>query len=77
MRQQNGIWAATFVQDIAKPLGHQPPFTPYGAEKWKKVQEAEDPIAKCLAIGPARAIQAGLMPFQLIQTPIVRDRPAV
>jgi hypothetical protein len=67
----NGVWAAPFVPDISKTLGHQPPFTPYGAERWKKVQEADDPLAQCLPIGPARGIQAGLMPFQLIQTPAV------
>ena len=65
----NGVWAAPFVPDISKALGHQPPFTPYGAERWKNVQEADDPLAQCLPIGPARGIQAGLMPFQLIQTP--------
>ena len=65
----DGVWAAPFVPDISKPLGHQPPFTPYGAERWKNVQEADDPLAQCLPIGPARGIQAGLMPFQLLQTP--------
>lgn len=65
----NGVWAAPFVPDISKALGHQPPFTPYGAERWQNVQEADDPLAQCLPIGPARGIQAGLMPFQLIQTP--------
>ena len=65
----DGVWAAPFVPDISKALGHQPPFTPYGAERWRKVQEADDPLAQCLPIGPARGIQAGLMPFQLIQTP--------
>jgi hypothetical protein len=64
----NGVWAAPFTPDISKPLGHQPPFTPYAAERFKKVDEADDPLTQCLPIGPARGIQAGIMPFQIVQT---------
>jgi len=52
-------------------LGHQPPFTPYAAERFKKEDEIDDPLTQCLPIGPARGIQAGIMPFQIVQTPAV------
>ena len=32
----NGVWSAPFTPDISKPLGHQPPFTPYAASLFKK-----------------------------------------
>ena len=64
----NGVWSAPFTPDISKPLGHQPPFTPYAANLFKKEDEIDDPLTQCLPIGPARGIQAGLMPFQIVQT---------
>jgi hypothetical protein len=64
----NGVWSAPFTPDISKPLGHQPPFTSYAADRFKKVDEADDPLTQCLPIGPARGIQAGIMPFQIVQT---------
>ncbi len=67
----NGVWSAPFVPDLAKPLGHQPPFTPYAADLFKKEDEVDDPLTQCLPIGPARGIQAGVMPFQIVQTPKV------
>jgi len=67
----NGVWSAPFTPDISKPLGHQPPFTPYGAERFEKEDEIDDPLTQCLPIGPARGIQAGIMPFQIVQTPSV------
>jgi hypothetical protein len=67
----NGVWSAPFTPDISKVLGHQPPFTPYAAERFKKEDEIDDPLTQCLPIGPARGIQAGLMPFQIVQTPSV------
>jgi len=67
----NGVWSAPFAPDISKVLGHQPPFTPYGAARFAKEDEVDDPLTKCLPIGPARGIQAGIMPFQIVQTPSV------
>jgi hypothetical protein len=67
----NGVWSAPFTPDISKALGHQPPFTPYAAARFAKEDEIDDPLTKCLPIGPARGIQAGLMPFQIVQTPNV------
>ena len=48
----SGVWSAPFVPDLAKPLGHQPPFTPYGADRFAKVDHLQEPMAKCLPIGP-------------------------
>src|SRR3984893_13064937 len=67
----NGVWSAPFTPDISKTLGHQPPFTPYAAERFSKEDEVDDPLTQCLPIGPARGIQAGLMPLQIVQTPAV------
>src|SRR6266851_1441290 len=64
----NGVWSAPFTPDISKTLGHQPPFTPYGAARFAKEDEIDDPLTQCLPIGPARGIQAGIMPFQIVQT---------
>ena len=51
----NGVWSAPFTPDISKALGHQPPFTAYGAAQFAKEDEIDDPLTKCLPIGPARA----------------------
>ena len=67
----NGVWSAPFTPDISKALGHQPAFTPYGAARFAKEDEVDDPLTQCLPIGPARGIQAGIMPFQIVQTPSV------
>lgn len=67
----NGVWDGPHTPDISKPLGHQPPFTAYGAARFAKEDEVDDPLTKCLPIGPARGIQAGIMPFQIVQSPAV------
>jgi hypothetical protein len=67
----NGVWDAPFTPDLSKALGHQPPFTAYGAARFAKEDEIDDPLTKCLPIGPARGIQAGIMPFQIVQSPDV------
>src|SRR5580698_2288674 len=54
----NGVWSAPFTPDISKALGHQPPFTPYGAARFAKEDEFDDPLTKCLPIGPARGNHA-------------------
>jgi len=61
----NGVWSAPFTPDISKALGHQPPFTPYAADRFKKEDEIDDPLTQCLPIGPASGIQPGTMPFQI------------
>src|ERR1700693_2189625 len=53
----NGAWSAPVTADRAARLA--------------KEDEFDDPLTKCLPIGPARGIQAGIMPFQIVQTPSV------
>ena len=48
-------------------LGKEPPFTPYGKQRYDTVDHAKDPLAHCLPIGPNRGMQAP-MPFQIVQT---------
>lgn len=64
----SGVWQAPYTPDLTKPLGHDLPFTAYGAEQFKKVVHADDPASYCLPVGPARGIQAP-MPFQIVQSP--------
>lgn len=63
----NGLWQGPYTPDLARAYGKELPFTPYGLERWKKVDTAYDPTAVCLPVGPARGIQAP-MPFQIVQT---------
>jgi len=64
----SGVWQAPYTPDLTKPLSHDLPYTPYGAERFKNVVHADDPSSYCLPVGPARIIQAPL-PFQIVQTP--------
>jgi hypothetical protein len=43
-------------------------LTPYGAERYKKVDMANAPSYKCLPYGPTRGLQS-TNPFQFVQTP--------
>ena len=45
----NGVWSAPFTPDISKALGHQPPFTPYGAARFANECDVID-IGR--AVGP-------------------------
>ncbi len=64
----SGLWKATYTPDLSVAYGKDPPFTPHGAERWKKVDTANDPTGYCLPVGPARGIQAPF-PFQIVQAP--------
>ncbi len=64
----SGVWQAPYTPDLTKPLGHDLPYTTYGAERFKSVVHADDPSSYCLPVGPARGIQAP-MPFQIVQSP--------
>ena len=64
----NGIWRNQYTPDLAQALGRQPPFTPYGAERWRTVDTAKDPTGVCLPPGPSRAFTAPF-PFMLVQQP--------
>ncbi len=66
----SGFWVNQYTPDLARALGSQPPFTAYGAERWKSVDTAKDPTGKCLPPGPSRAFTAPF-PVQIVQTPEV------
>jgi hypothetical protein len=67
----SGVWQAPYTPSLTRALGHEPPMTPLGMQRYqanRDTHEAEDPSSYCLPVGPARGIQAP-MPFQIIQTP--------
>ncbi len=64
----SGIWRNQYTPDLAQALGRQPPFTPYGAERWRTVDTSKDPTGFCLPPGPSRAFTAPF-PFILVQHP--------
>jgi hypothetical protein len=66
----NGLWdgasnSANLVQAM-KAQGKEVPFTPYAAERYKKVDMATNPNGFCLPPGPSRAL-TGPSPFQIVQ----------
>jgi hypothetical protein len=67
-----GIWTTTTADtaDISPDLlpGEEVSLTPYGAERYKKVDMANSPSYRCLPYGPTRAMQA-TNPFQIVHTP--------
>src|SRR5215471_12303227 len=65
----NGIWQGPYTPDLSRtlPRGETIPFTPYGAERYKAVDPANNPDGLCLPVGPARGFQSPA-PFQLVQT---------
>ena len=64
----NGFWNNQYTPNLAQALGHEPPYAPYGLERWKAVDTKNDPTGLCLPVGPSRAFTAP-MPFQLVQGP--------
>ena len=62
----NGVWQGPYTPNLTKALGKEPPFTPYGKQKYDTVDHSKDPLAYCLPIGPNRGMQAP-MPFQIVQ----------
>jgi hypothetical protein len=62
----SGFWINQYSPDLSRVLGKQPPFTPYGAERWRTVDTAKDPTGICLPPGPSRAFTAPF-PFLLVQ----------
>ena len=55
-----------YTPDLSIVLGRQPPFTDYGAERWRNVDTSKDPTGFCLPPGPSRALTAPF-PFFLVQ----------
>src|SRR5215468_10206524 len=64
----NGVWQGPYTPDLSRslPAGETIPFTPYGAERFQKVDPANNPDGFCLPVGPARGFQSPA-PFQLVQ----------
>ena len=64
-----GIWIAQ-APDISILLlpGEEISLTPYGAERYRKLDQMNSPSYKCLPYGPTRGLQS-TNPFQIIQTP--------
>jgi hypothetical protein len=64
----SGFWNNQYTPNLATALGHEPPYTPYGLERWTNVDTKDDPTGKCLPVGPSRAFTAPF-PFQVVQGP--------
>jgi hypothetical protein len=64
----NGVWQGPYTPDLSRtlPAGQTIPFTPYGADRFKKVDPSNNPDGFCLPVGPARGFQSPA-PFQLVQ----------
>jgi hypothetical protein len=65
----SGLWIAT-AADISVLLlpGQEISLTPYGAERYRRVDIAKSPSYTCLPYGPTRGLQS-TNPFQIVQTP--------
>ena len=63
----NGFWINQYTPDLSTALGRQPPFTEFGAERWRTVDTAKDPSSICLPVGPSRGFTAPF-PFMLAQS---------
>jgi hypothetical protein len=64
-----GLWISP-TADISVVLlpGEEISLTPYGGERYRKVDMANSPSYKCLPYGPTRGLQSS-NPFQIIQPP--------
>jgi hypothetical protein len=63
----NGFWVNQYTPDLSTALGRQPPFTEFGAERWRTVDTSKDPTGICLPVGPSRGFTAPF-PFLLVQS---------
>src|SRR5437773_5396574 len=65
----SGIWYAP-TPDISVALlpGQEISLTPYGAERYKKLDQADSPSYKCLPYGPVRSMMS-TNPYMIVQTP--------
>jgi hypothetical protein len=61
-----GYWINQYTPDLSVALGQQPPFTEFGAERWRTVDTSKDPTGFCLPPGPSRGFTAPF-PFLLVQ----------
>jgi hypothetical protein len=61
-----GAWRIPYTPNLADALGRQPPYTPFGAERWRTVDTARDPTGTCLPPGPSRVLTSPF-PFIIVQ----------
>jgi hypothetical protein len=61
-----GSWRVQYTPNLADALGGQPPYTPYGAERWRTVDTSKDPTGFCLPPGPSRVLTSPF-PFLIVQ----------
>jgi hypothetical protein len=61
-----GTWRNQYTPNLSEALGKEPPYTAYGAERWRTVDTAKDPTGFCLPPGPSR-IFTSPFPFVLMQ----------
>ena len=62
----DGVGNSSDLVQAMKAQGKEIPFTPYAADRLKKVDMAQNPNGFCLPPGPSRAI-TGPSPFQIVQ----------
>jgi hypothetical protein len=62
----SGFWVNQYTPNLSVALGGEPPFTAFGAERWRTVDTSKDPTAICLPVGPSRGFTAPF-PFLLVQ----------
>src|SRR4029453_5186635 len=55
-----------YTANLSDALGHEPPYTAYGAERWRTVDTSKDPTGFCLPPGPSRVLTSPF-PFVILQ----------
>jgi hypothetical protein len=65
-----GVWHGEISGDLAKSTlaGQEMILTPYGLDRYKKVDHSKDPNTYCLAPGPARMMMMA-NPFMIVHRP--------
>src|SRR5438874_720169 len=68
----SGFWGSA-QPDITVALspGQEISLTPYGAERYKKLDQADSPSYQCLPYGPLRGLSSPEGPYLVVQTPNV------
>ena len=61
-----GAWRNQYTPNLVDALGHEPPYTAYGAERWRTVDTSKDPTGFCLPPGPSRVLTSPF-PFVIVQ----------
>src|SRR5437773_7203019 len=65
----SGFWLSPGADvTVALSPGQEISLTPYGAERYKKVDQADSPSYKCLPYGPTRGLSSPEGPYMVVQT---------